>query len=144
MRSVRITADIGPESWRRIGAGAAVPDNLLAANGQHCGNAPRKWTARINREELFVAIDAVALQRGLIGFFDTAKILHRSAANVGEEHYIRQRRSVCGTFRHEKRAIDLRSVPRDFGALCEIADTQAKPCENVVKVQSPRRDHFRE
>src|SRR5208282_314142 len=126
VRSVRIPAQIRPVGRRRIGHHAAAPDDLLAADSEHRGDARRVWTIRIDREELLIAVDAVAIERRRVGIIDARKIAQGFVANVGERHDIWRRWRIDGAFGHEEWAVDLGDVPGDFGALAEITDAWAK------------------
>jgi hypothetical protein len=74
VRATRIAAHVGPISRRRIGHYGAAPNDLLAANRQHAGDAAGIRRVRIDGEELLIAVDGVAIDRPRIGVLDIAEI----------------------------------------------------------------------
>jgi hypothetical protein len=107
VRPVRITAQIRPISFRRIGDRAAAPDDFLAAHRQHPGDASGVRTVRIDGEELLVAIDTVAVERRRVGIVDARKVADRSGAHIGNRHDVRRRRRVGRPFGQEEWTVDL-------------------------------------
>ena len=144
VRTARIAAQIRPKGRRRIRDHAMAPDNLFAPDRQHRGDTRRIGAARKKRKKFLVAVDGVERERCGIGVGGVAIVAHRPAANLGDRRRIGRRRRAGGQFSHEKRAVESGRVPRDLGALCQIADAKAYAREDVVEAQSADRDHFRE
>ena len=122
MGPVRIAAQIRPIGRRRVGDHGAAPNDRLAAHRQHSGDALGVRAVRINGEELLVAVDSVAIERCGAGVVDARKIADRFGPDIGDRHDVGRRRCAGGELGHQEWAVDLRSVPGNFGALGEIAD----------------------
>jgi hypothetical protein len=144
VRAMRITAHVGPVSRRRIGNYSAAPNDLLASNRQHAGDATRIRCVRIDGEELLIAVDGVAIDRPCISIVDIAEIADRFAADLGDRHDVRRRRSVRSELGEIERAIDLRDVPGHLSTLREIADAQPQARKQIVEAEPSGRNHFRE
>ena len=59
-------------------------------------------------------------------------------------HDVGRRLHACGEFCHKERAVDLRSVPGNLGALGESADAQEKPRKQIVEATTAGSNHFRQ
>jgi hypothetical protein len=70
MRTVRIAPQIRPISRRCVIEHATPPDDLLAANRDHRGDASRVAASRMERQELLVTIDRIERERRGVGVFN--------------------------------------------------------------------------
>jgi hypothetical protein len=144
MWSVRITPQIRPVSRRRIRCHTTPPGDFLAADRKHRSDAARIGAVGIKTQKLFVACHGVERDRRGIGIVLIAEVAHRPVTDIGERHRIRWRRCVGRALGHEEWVGNLRCVPRYFGALGLLADTEPHAREDVVETQSAVADHFGE
>ena len=142
MRTVRIAPQIRPISRRCVIEHAAPPDDLLAANRDHGGDASRVAASRMERQELLVAIDRIERERGGIRVFNARIAAHRFFAQVDHRCDIRRRRRVRRTFGEKERGVDLRCIPGDFATVGHFTHAQPNPREHIVQRESAGRDHF--
>ena len=137
MRTVRIAAQIGPISRRRICLHAAAPRDLFAADRQHRSDARRIRAIRIKAEKLRITRHGVERDRRRIGIVRIAEVLHRPVADLGKRRCARGRRCVGGALGEEERLADLRGVPRHFGALRLFADAQPRRVKISSRLSPP-------
>ena len=94
VRTVRVAAQVGPIGRRRIFEHAVPPDHLLAANRDHGGNAPGIAAARMQRQELLIALDGVERERRRISVFNIPVTAHRLFTQVCDRRGVCRRRRV--------------------------------------------------
>jgi hypothetical protein len=133
--AARIGAQVAPIGVRRIGEIGPPPGKCLAAQRQHGAHARRIARVRIGREEIAIALDRVAFERGREGvldriFADGPRL--QSCIGLGGDRRRRVRRA--GDQRGS--GGELRFVPGNDRALGDLGNAHAGLGESLVDRQA--------